>query len=143
MSRPNRSRGRPRRELMAPPLEQQIETLASVLTQEQLADYLQVSGATFRRRLQENARLLAAYKKGQASAVALVAQSLLGLATRGNVTAQIFYLKARAGWREQARHDLGTFNPDDFTDPELERIAAGEPVERVLARRGRQQRPPR
>jgi hypothetical protein len=43
--------------------------------------------------------------KGHAEANAKVAQSLFQQATSGNTTAMIFWLKARAGWREKQEID--------------------------------------
>ncbi|MEO3475934.1 hypothetical protein AAFN86_29080, partial [Roseomonas sp. CAU 1739] len=71
---------------------------------------------------------------------AKVAQSLFQMATQGkNVAAAIFWMKARAGWREKQEVDAnvrtdmraihvvtGVPRPmDQMTDEELMRIAAG------------------
>jgi len=80
---------------------QEVETLAAVLTQDQMADYFGFSSRTFRNMMKRDERVFSAYKKGRAKAIGLVSQSLLASATRGNTTAAIFYLKTQAGWREQ------------------------------------------
>jgi hypothetical protein len=78
----------------------QVETLASVLSLGQLADFLGISENTFRKLRTEDARIDESYKRGKAKAIAGVAQGLLQKAKGGNTTAQIFYLKTQAGWRE-------------------------------------------
>ncbi|MDO5058571.1 MAG: hypothetical protein Q4D82_01355 [Neisseria sp.] len=61
---------------------------------------LEISNHTFDAICNRQPEVSASYKKGRAKAVASVAQSLLKQAKNGNVTAQIFYLKTQAGWRE-------------------------------------------
>ena len=79
---------------------QELERLAAVLTQAQLADFFGMSERTFRNRKTEDDRIDAAYKKGRASALASVGTSLLKQALDGNTTAAIFYLKTQGGWKE-------------------------------------------
>ena len=61
-------------------------------------------------------------ERGSVEATAKVAQSLFQLATTGkNVAATIFWMKARAGWRE--KHDVVVTNADSLThltDEELQ-----------------------
>jgi hypothetical protein len=91
--------GRPRAEL-TPDQVAEVETLAAVLNQDQICDYLGIPTRTFRAIMQRDEHVSAAYKKGRAKAIGRVSQSLLQNATDGNTTAQIFYLKTQAGWRE-------------------------------------------
>jgi hypothetical protein len=91
--------GRPKTELTESQIVE-VETLAAVLNQEQLADYFAIPARTFRAILSRDEEVSAAYKKGKARAIGRVAQSLLRSATEGNTTAQIFYLKTQAGWKE-------------------------------------------
>ena len=42
----------------------------------------------------------AIYKKGRSAGLAKMASSLFQNGIKGNVTAQIFYLKTQGGWRE-------------------------------------------
>jgi hypothetical protein len=93
--------GRPATELTEKQM-QEIETLAAVLNQEQICDYLGIPARTFRAIMQRDEQVSAAYKKGRAKAIGRVSQSLLQNATDGNTTAQIFYLKTQAGWKEAA-----------------------------------------
>jgi hypothetical protein len=69
---------------------------------------------------------------GQTKANAQVAGFLFNSARNGNVTAQIFWLKTRAGWKEtpsEHRHmgALGTFDVRELSDEALERIVFGTP----------------
>lgn len=91
--------GRPKINLTPEQIEQ-VGKLASVLTLEQIADFLGISDRTLRTRMQEDPTILSAYKSGKQKAVAGVATSLLQQARDGNTTAMIFYLKTQAGWRE-------------------------------------------
>ena len=43
-----------------------------------------------------------AINRGAANGIATIANKLFEAANNGNVTAQIFFLKARAGWRDRA-----------------------------------------
>ena len=80
---------------------EQIGSLAKTLTQEQIADFLGISRRTFIEMLNRDKELSAHYKKGKSEAIAGVAGHLLKNCAKGNVTAQIFFLKTQAGWSEQ------------------------------------------
>ena len=80
---------------------EQIGNLAKTLTQEQIADFLGISRRTFIEMLNRDEELSAHYKKGKSEAIAGVAGHLLKNCAKGNVTAQIFFLKTQAGWTEQ------------------------------------------
>jgi hypothetical protein len=61
-----------------------------------------------------------------------VAGFLFNAARNGNVTAQIFWLKTRARWKEapsehQHMGALGTFDVRELSDQALERIVFGTP----------------
>jgi len=78
-----------------------VEQYASEgLTEVQVAESFGVSRATIQRNKAEDDAFEAAYKRGQASGVQKVANSLFQQALKGNTTAQIFFLKSRAGWKE-------------------------------------------
>lgn len=78
----------------------QIEALGAVLSLAQVADYFGIALNTFHAACERQPEVLERYKKGQTKAIGSVAQSLLTQAREGNLTAAIFYLKTRAGWRE-------------------------------------------
>lgn len=78
----------------------QVESLASVLSKAQIADYFEVTEKTFRAIEARQPEVSTAYKKGKAKAIAMVGGNLLSQARAGNVAAMCFYLKTQAGWRE-------------------------------------------
>jgi IS30 family transposase len=81
----------------------EIETLAALLNQEQIADYLGIGRTTFHRIMQRDPDVVERYKRGKAKAIAHVAKGLLQKARAGDRTCAIFYLKTQAGWRETDR----------------------------------------
>lgn len=90
-----------------------VERLAARgLSQQQIADSLGISRATVTRRMKADAAFEAAVKKGAATGVAVVANRLFEAAKDGNIAACIFFLKARAGWRDRPDDDA-----DDDTPP--------------------------
>lgn len=108
-----------------------IENLAAVLTQAQIGAVFGMDARTFRRHCRKDSRIMSAYEKGRAQAVALVGENLILKALRGDVTAAIFYLKTQGGWREKVV--VRNFDPTRLTDEQLERIASGEDIELVLS----------
>jgi len=94
--------GRPRTELTEDQI-REVETLSAVLNQKQIADYIGIPHRTFQAILERDEDVSASYKRGRARAIGSVSQSLLKSARDGNITAQIFYLKTQAGWKETER----------------------------------------
>jgi len=90
---------RPRKTLTAAQVTE-VETLAAVLNQEQIADYFGFSQDTFQRMMERDSEVLRSYKRGKAKAIGSIAGNLIGQAKKGNVAAAIFYLKTQAGWKE-------------------------------------------
>ena len=80
----------------------EVETLAALLSQEQIADYFGIGRRTFRAICARDEEVLVRYKRGKAKAIAHVANGLLQKARAGCKTSSIFYLKTQAGWRETA-----------------------------------------
>lgn len=78
----------------------EVETLAALLSQDQIADYLGISRATFHALCKREPDVAESYRRGKAKAIAHVANGLLQKARAGDRTAAIFYLKTQAGWRE-------------------------------------------
>ena len=78
----------------------EVETLAAVLTAQQMADYFGIGRTTFFALIERDPEIGERYKRGKARAVGSVAQSLIAKARAGNVIAMIFYLKTQGGWRE-------------------------------------------
>ena len=78
----------------------QVEALAAFLTVEQIADYFGIGRRTFYDIMERDADVSARYKKGSAEAIRISAQGLMEKVRDGNITAIIFHLKTRGGWRE-------------------------------------------
>ena len=95
----------------------EVETLAALLNQNQIADYLGIARNTFREICDREPEVLARYKRGKAKAVAHVANGLLQKARSGCTTSSIFYLKTQAGWRETTElHHVAQSEEDRPTD---------------------------
>lgn len=93
----------------------EVETLAAVLNQKQIADYLGIPHRTFQAILERDDEVSASYKKGKAKAIAAVAGGLLGQARSGHTTASMFYLKTQAGWSEKTQVDIsGDYLPSQI-----------------------------
>jgi hypothetical protein len=83
----------------------EVETLAAVLSSEQVADYFGISRSAFYAMLRRDPGIEARYKRGKAKAVGAIAQTLISKARAGDTTSMIFYLKTQGGWRETAGID--------------------------------------
>ena len=85
----------------------QVEALAAQgLTRKQIAEALGISPATVYDRQRKDEDFKAAIKRGKAKGIAKVSNALFQQAIKGNITAQIFYLKTQAGWKEKDRLDV-------------------------------------
>jgi hypothetical protein len=80
----------------------EVETLAAVLTAEQVADYFGIGRRTFYSMMERDDEIAARYKRGKAKAIGVIAQGLINKARSGDTTSMIFFLKTQAGWRETA-----------------------------------------
>jgi len=82
-----------------------VEQLAAQgLSEQQIADSLGISRSTIDRRKRDDDAFVAALKRGKHRGVEAVTNALFTAATVGekpNVSAMIFYLKNRAGWRDR------------------------------------------
>lgn len=78
----------------------EVETLAAVLSTEQVADYFGIGRSTFYAMLGRDPEIAERYKRGKAKAVGAIAQTLISKARAGDTTSMIFYLKTQGGWRE-------------------------------------------
>lgn len=81
---------------------QEVETLAAVLSTEQIADYFGIGRTTFYRLMERDEEIAVRYKRGKAKAIGAIAQGLINKARSGDTTSMIFFLKTQAGWRETA-----------------------------------------
>lgn len=104
------------------PTEEQRRTVKAMsglgVPHEGIAVLLEIDPKTLRKHFD------AELERGSVEATAKVAQSLFQMATQGkNVAAAIFWMKARAGWRE--KHDVQLSVKDDvskLSDEELDRL---------------------
>lgn len=79
----------------------QVEALSGYgVRHDEIALYLDIDPKTLRKHYREQ------LDKGTVKANVGVARSLHRQATEGNVTAAIFWLKSRAGWREKTELEL-------------------------------------
>jgi hypothetical protein len=84
---------------------------------EGIAVLLEIDPKTLRRHYRQE------LDRGSVEATAKVAQSLFQMATVDkNVAAAIFWMKARAGWREKHEVQVTTRPMQELTDAQLERI---------------------
>ena len=94
-----RKAGRPPKVLTEDQI-REVETLAAVLSVEQIADYFGIGRTTFYRIMQDEPEVAERYARGRAKCIGNVANSLILQALSGNMNAATFYLKTQAGWRE-------------------------------------------
>lgn len=77
-----------------------VEALASTLTIPQIADYFGFEQTTFYRIMERQPSVKQRYKKGKSHVISSVADNLVSKAKEGDTTAQMFFLKTQAGWKE-------------------------------------------
>ena len=95
-----RSRGRPAHEPTAE-TKMLVKTLAAVgITHEDIASKIGISADTLTKHYDRE------LKDGRIDANAQIAKGLFEQARGGNTTAQMFWLKTRAGWKETDRREL-------------------------------------
>ena len=93
-----RKRGRP---AWAPPDLSLVRALATQgMTSERIAETLGIGVSTLYRKKAQLREFREAIKRGAAEGEAVVSSKLFEKAKAGNVVAMIFWLKARAGWRD-------------------------------------------
>ena len=92
--------GRPKAELTDTQIIE-LEALASVITKQQIADYFGISLTALKQIEKRQPEVYASYKKGRIKQIANMGNNLVKLAMDGNVTANIFYLKTQAHWKEE------------------------------------------
>lgn len=91
----------------------EVETLAAVLTAEQVADYFGIGRRTFYSMMQRDEEIAARYKRGKAKAIGVIAQGLINKARGGDTASMIFFLKTQAGWRETSQIEHMLANETD------------------------------
>jgi transcriptional regulator with XRE-family HTH domain len=116
-------KGRPK---WQPDLERARQLAAQGLTREQIACALGVSRSTVFERINDNSDFSDAIKAGAADGIAAVTNALFKSALDGNTTAQIFFLKCRAGWQDRNQVELSgslEVTPTTLDDAALLRAA--------------------
>jgi hypothetical protein len=113
-----------RRHQPDPSQRRQVEALAAYgIPEHEISRVVAIDPKTLRKYYREELDL------GETKANAQVAGFLFNSAKNGNVTAQIFWLKTRARWKETPSEHwhagaIGTFDLSQLTDEALERIVA-------------------
>lgn len=106
----------------------EIEMMASVgMTVKQIADALHLSPSVFGRLVKNDPVVQEAIDRGQARGVKMITDALFQNAMKGNVAAQIFYLKNKAAWADRQELDqrLQVENKMSFEDAVEALKAAG------------------
>ena len=104
-----------------PSQRRQVEALAAYgIPETDISRVVGIDAKTWRKHYRQELDL------GETKANAQVAGFLFNSAKTGNVTAQIFWLKTRARWREtptELRHSgaLGSYDLNEMSDTELQR----------------------
>ena len=93
---------RPPFEITQEVLEKVEDYAAKGLTQQQIADALGICTTTLFEKKNLYAEFANAIKRGSAKGVEFVASKLLENVANQNVTAQIFYMKCKGKWNDQA-----------------------------------------
>jgi hypothetical protein len=103
------------------PTDEQRRTVRAMsgfgIPQEDIGTLLEIDVKTLRKHFRRE------LDRGSIEATAKVAQTLFGMATSGqNVAAAIFWMKARAGWREKHELVVSTRPVQELSDEELTEI---------------------
>lgn len=97
-----------------------IEELAAQGMEEQhIARCLGIDPCTLSRKKHIYDQINQAIKKGEAKGLEMVTKAFLKNIKKGNVAAQIFYLKAKGGWRD---NEIPQQNKDDLLLDEMKQI---------------------
>lgn len=83
----------------------QVEALSAFLTVPQMADYFGIGRTTFFKIMERQPEVEVRYKKGFARSIEFSATKLQEKIKAGNLSAIIFHLKTKGGWRETDDRD--------------------------------------
>lgn len=107
-----------------------VESLASQgLSNEEIAGCLGISRSTLYAKMGEFPDFSDAIKKGKALGIATATAALMDRIKEGNIAATIFFLKCKAGWRENSQLQQETKQSDSVhaaIHSALERIARSD-----------------
>lgn len=127
--------GRPPKIEFTPKVLQRVRKLAAQgMFEKDIALCLGYTPGHFSALKRENSLLSAALKEGAAEGIEAATDSLMAEVKRRNMTATIFYLKAKAGWRDNAAYgaDAGSGDGDSGSDT----VRIRDDVQRVRGSRG-------
>ena len=110
-----------------------VEGLASHFTTEQIADYFGIDRSTFYEIRKRQPEVFQQYKKGRARLIEEIASSLIRNAIAGDTAAMIFYLKAKAGWRETQSIETKDITPEKKQLPQINIYVNNKPESRFNA----------
>ena len=100
-----------------PELIKVVESLAAQgMVDFQIAQYFGVSRSTITRHKRDNAAFNAAIKSGVSKGIATITNALFVSGKNGNLGAQIFYLKNRAGWSDKVEATHTVNHVKSFSD---------------------------
>lgn len=91
---------RPKFEITEEIIKKAESLAANGLTKEEIAHCLDISYETLRVKSHEDAAFSGAIIRGRSKGIGMMANNLVKLAKGGNAAANIFWLKARAKWKE-------------------------------------------
>jgi len=96
-----------KKKIVTPKMIKQAEELAGIgLNKSQIAYKLGMGKTTLYDMLKEDEELSEAIKRGSVEAIGNVTNALYNTAIEGNTSAQIFFLKNRAGWRDKTETEI-------------------------------------
>lgn len=108
---------KPRLNWKDPELLSKVEMLAAQgLTDGQIAEVIGVSRRTITNYKTHDCAFCAAIKRGEAKGVAQITNALFTSAKNGNLGAQVFYLKNKAGWSDKLEHAVTHFEPKNIDE---------------------------
>lgn len=101
-----------------------VEKLARLhITAEEIADFLEIDRATFFRVKKRQPEVAAAFEKGKTSLKIAAMNTLAKKIQQEDLTATIFYLKTKCGFREKS--DIDISNSDGSLKPNVIKLVAG------------------
>jgi hypothetical protein len=124
--------GRPRK-VLTDEQRGELETLAALLNQDQIADYFGMGRTTFYEMMERDADISERYKRGKAKAIGSVARGLLQKARDGDTASAIFYLKTQAGWKETDKH-IVSGDPDNPVQLRVTHTVDPKDIESAIAK---------
>ena len=110
-----RTGGRPAKELNEAEISE-LETLAAILSKEQIAAYFGMTEKTLSVISERQPEVFTAYRRGKARAVVKVASALMRATEEGDMRAIQFFLKTQAGWTEKRYFEINQAETEQSED---------------------------